>query len=327
MPRLDRAISRPALALAALGCLLALVVGLAASRRAQTAVEGSLSGALEVTAGNDRAGGGIAPCPAFTFTELAVAHELLEPLQNPATGRRYRVAELAVEWSVNGRLAHSGETLKPEFTHRGDEVHVAVRGKEDSSGEPLAEAATRIVNSPPRILSVVVRRSRQDPTVAEARVQATDPDGDPLKLRYEWSVDGQIDPDLKGSAFPLHTLTRGQELVVAVTGSDGQSSSIAIASDPLSYANHPPRFGTTITARRNREMDGSWRLVCPVEVMDPDGDEVRVELVGDADGVRWDDEAQALVWLSPTDGKSRSVTLRATDDSNESTERDFMLRL
>jgi hypothetical protein len=102
-------------------------------------------------------------------------------------------------WTVNGRQAHEDRAvLATDTLRRGDTVQlevVATDGIEDS--EPLNSPRLRVLNAPPRIVSLPAEPSN-DETV-RYQVRAEDPDGDDLQFHLEQAPEGMRIDALTGA--------------------------------------------------------------------------------------------------------------------------------
>ncbi len=99
------------------------------------------------------------------------------------------------------------------------------------SGAPMArsDAAARqerAENQPPQLERVVLHPPRPLPgNTIEARIEASDPDGDPIRLELEWRQNGRvISSGAKAAVTPEH-LKKNDEIELRVTASDGRDES------------------------------------------------------------------------------------------------------
>ena len=91
-------------------------------------------------------------------------------------------------------------------------------------------------NQPPAVERVSLEPQEPLPgSEVRATVKATDPDGDPVTLRYEWRLDGErLRSD--GPAVRLEYATRGQELEVRVRVHEpGQEDDVAQVEQPFTH--------------------------------------------------------------------------------------------
>jgi hypothetical protein len=136
-------------------------------------------------------------------------------------------------------------------------------------GPPAAEAA-RAGNARPVLHAVSLDPSA--PVSGErvrAVVDASDPDGDPLRLGFRWRLDGQRS-DAGGPAFDLPERARGLRLEVQVVATDGK-----LESEPAGAAawveNQPPVIESLVIEPAT-EITVERELVASAFAVDPDGD-------------------------------------------------------
>ena len=59
----------------------------------------------------------------------------------------------------------------------------------------------------------------------EARVEASDPDGDPIRVELEWRQGGRVIAKGPRTTLEPERLVKGEELLVIATASDGRDTS------------------------------------------------------------------------------------------------------
>jgi hypothetical protein len=149
---------------------------------------------------------------------------------------------------------------------------------------PAAPAApARAGNTAPVLRGVALRPAA--PVAGErvrAIVDASDPDGDPLRLGFRWRLDGERS-DVGGPAFDLPQRARGKRLEVKVVATDGR-----LESEPAEAAawveNQAPVI-ESLVIEPAAEITVEEELVASAVAVDPDGDPVEVAytwLVNDA---------------------------------------------
>jgi len=127
-------------------------------------------------------------------------------------------------------------------------------------------------NTPPQIASVSFEPSAPSfGTPVRAVVDVSDPDGDPVKASYAWTLNGQpVGGDLP--KLVLQEGSTGQELAVRVVVSDGRSESEAMIAR-VQLANHPPRI-ERLHVKSALEITAGHLIEVEAEVSDEDGDRV-----------------------------------------------------
>ena len=154
---------------------------------------------------------------------------------------------------------------------------VASRGEETTTP---ATATLRIRNSAP---DATVTLSPDAPTAEDAitaTVDATDADGDPIDLRYRWTVGGILTA-VTGDTLPPGSTAKGMLVSVEVTPTDGDDEG-AKATVSLTIANGAPRITATSLLPVN-PLTGT-PLVGTVTRSDPDGDPLTLTFTWYVDG-------------------------------------------
>ena len=187
--------------------------------------------------------------------------------------------------------------------------------KPEPSGAPMGGASTSKAaggeNHAP-----VIERVRLEPEVpipgghVRALVQASDPDGGSLRLRYAWTLDGAP----VGSDAPELTLERGRkgaELALSVIGSDGSAES-APGHARTELGNRPPLLtGVLLEPAEGLQVGGIVKAV--PEAQDPDDDPLRYEVEWRVNGTPFHENGLALDTRSLHRGDQIQVEVRATD--------------
>jgi len=98
-------------------------------------------------------------------------------------------------------------------------------GPEQRSMVPAGPAAKKGENRAPVLSDLRLEPLQPAPGESVvARAVARDPDGEPVELRYRWTVNGRAQA-LSGSTLPASSVTRDARIEVAVVASDGQLES------------------------------------------------------------------------------------------------------
>ena len=184
----------------------------------------------------------------------------------------------------------------------------------NDSGE--RQAPRRIGNLPPTIVDVSFEPARPGAGQAvRAVVEAGDPEGDPLRLSYAWSVNGE--PVARsGDTARLSDTRRGDRIEVSVQASDGDATSSSFEAS-THVANRPPRL-------RGIQVEPGGRITAggDVEVtadgVDPDGDAVSYRYTWWINGVVADEEGPTLSTRALRRGDTLRVSVVATDGQDES---------
>jgi hypothetical protein len=146
------------------------------------------------------------------------------------------------------------------------------------SGRSMAAAVEleeRPDNRPPRIAAVTLVPNAPRPgDPIDATVDAQDPDGDGVRLEFEWRVNGKV---LRGERRPrlkVSDLQKGDRIELHVVASDGRLESSPFVKR-IRVGNQPPRLQGIAFA------GGDWRAGDSIDASpvasDPDGDELRFD--------------------------------------------------
>ena len=163
-----------------------------------------------------------------------------------------------------------------------------------------------IRNSPPEISTVKFMPELFKPgDMLYADVTTSDPDGDPVTVSYEWTVDDQ--PAGKDQRIGV-SLKRGNKIVLTVTPYDGidYGVPVVVASE---ISNTPP----VIVAHTDFSFDGKTYSY-QVKASDPDGDQLTYTLGAALQGMKIDQSTGLLTWIVPPDFKGvQPVTFIVND--------------
>jgi len=217
--------------------------------------------------------------------------------------RRIARAALGAAWLV---LACGGEDPEPSGAPLARETAES-REERAENGVPVVE---RLVLHPPAPLP-----GQQ----IEARIDAYDPDGDPIRLELEWRHEGRVIASGARSTVAPDGLAKGDEVAVFVTATDGRDTSEPLRAS-VTVGNTDPLVRAFYLAPDGEIAPGQEVTGAP-QAFDPDGDALAYEFewilngerVRGADAATFDttklkrgDRLQARVRV--TDGEAWSPT-------------------
>jgi len=201
-------------------------------------------------------------------------------------------------------------------------------GTERVEPESAPQLAADPDNAPPVVESVHVEPQEPVPgDTLTATAVAVDPDGDPLRLFYSWSVNGQVMDVGSSAAFKPGKLGSGDRIMVEVVASDGRNES-----EPLRVSvgagNRAPFIRSAAVDPADDAKPGDT-LRALVDAEDPDGDPLRLEYTwlvngssrGNAEsfetkGLRRGDEVQVKVVVGDGRERSPAVTSEVVELAN-----------
>jgi hypothetical protein len=197
-----------------------------------------------------------------------------------------------VVWKVNGTPVSSADPhaldLGEHLVSRGDTVQaIAYIG-----GAEIASALMYISNNPPRITGYFFN----DPGEASGNftidVQTEDPDGDPVTLEYQWTVNGIL---MGTGRMADLSPSPEDEIEVVVRAYDGEDYSEEIR-EKFTLLNRPPRFERV----KDYFMVGST-YIYNASATDPDMEPVIFSLVNAPAGMNIDPASGQVRWDLPPD--------------------------
>jgi hypothetical protein len=183
--------------------------------------------------------------------------------------------------------------------------------------EPRAAARPEAANAPPRVLAVRLEPSHPVPgDTVHAEVRAEDPDGDAIRLRFTWLLDG-VRANQPGDSFPLIGVHRGTRLDVVVVATDGRAESEPGRAS-VEVENRPPRV-TALSLLPEGSVPRGRELAAVVEIEDADGDDVAVRYTWLVNGrpVAHEGPSFATAALARGDRVELRVVARDEDDAGE----------
>lgn len=182
--------------------------------------------------------------------------------------------------------------------------------------EPVATVpAARGGEAPPMLEYVGIEPSQPLPSSrVTASVQSRDADGDAIRYRYEWRLNGETIGDTETAV--LSGAVKGDRIELVVIGNDGRHDS-APRSATSTVANGAPRLYTVKLEAPDGVRVGKTLVATP-DAQDPDDDRlsfryrwlVNGEQRGDdsasfsLEGLRRGDEVSVLVWAEDGDDRS-----------------------
>jgi len=209
-----------------------------------------------------------------------------------------------MEWTVNGASVSDGMTtsFKASEAKRGDIVQASITGPDFK----VLSNTVELGNSPPEITAVKFMPEIFRPgDTLNAEVAASDPDGDPVTVSYEWTVDGQPAGREQRIGAPLK---RGSKIVFKATPFDGMDYGTPYVIESI-VANTPP----VIEGHTESSFDGTT-YTYQVKASDADGDQLTYSLGASLPGMTINASTGLLTWIVPPEFKGvQPVTIVVND--------------
>lgn len=198
-------------------------------------------------------------------------------------------------WVVNGHPLEGqiGPLLPPQLLKRGDKISAEILPDDGKAkGATYRTQVVTVANTPPIISSLSVSPQPGVPgDKLEARVEATDPDADPMHIVYRWWRNGSVlkegeEPSLDTSGF-----SNTDQVAVEVIAQDQKSAGKSVKSGMLLASNSPP----TITSTPAVPTAGT-QFDYRVKAVDPEGDQLIYRLETAPAGMVIDEETGHICW-------------------------------
>jgi hypothetical protein len=221
------------------------------------------------------------------------------------TDREFR----SVRWLVSGREYSGRERLDPEIFHKGDRIRAG--GTIRIGGEEISFETLEVVagNTPPEIGDVRLEpKALTTGGTVKAVAAGTDPDGDPVRMRFTWFVDDKEVPG-EGEQMVLSGVKKGSWIHVRVSTHDGTAEGSWKYSPKYLVVNSLP----VVKSRPPEEIPPDRRFSYRIEAEDPDGDPLSYDLVKSPPGMVL--SGSTLEWEVPEDvfGKTLEVVVAISD--------------
>jgi len=186
-----------------------------------------------------------------------------------------------------------------------------------------AESKTLSSNHPPVVHAVTIQPVPfilTGPIVAH--VEAQDVDRNPLRFRYQWSINGEVVPGQDGEQLSAALLKRGDRVSVQAWPHDGIVEGESMTSQPAVVGNSPPVGAIEV---RPAYVFPGTPVQIQANISDPDGDSVHVvyrwwkndKLIHDGDEAEFDTSGfvrgdTLRVEAVPSDGTVMGATIRSS---------------
>jgi hypothetical protein len=145
-------------------------------------------------------------------------------------------------------------------------------------GEKETEEKPRAKNHPPVVKEIrIVPELPSCKSTLQAVVKAGDIDDDRVEYAYQWEVNGNPVPDGDGPRLSPGPFSRGNEVVVWVTPSDGKVDGESRSSAPIEIMNSPPVIEELVISPQPAFPGNA--LEARVVASDADEDEVSLQYV------------------------------------------------
>jgi hypothetical protein len=147
------------------------------------------------------------------------------------------------------------------------------RRAEERGGDNQAPVLERVVLNPPKPLPG---------QTIEARIDVSDPDGDPIRLSLEWRRNGQLIAKGRDTRVTLDGVAKGDRIELIATASDGRDESEPVHAS-ATVGNRAPLI-TSLALAPDGEVRPGQEVTAVPQALDPDGDALEFEFEWLLDG-------------------------------------------
>ena len=251
-----------------------------------------------------------------------ITHAEILP-QNPTLGSRIHLRiqagdregdniTYAVNWILNERMIGTGFDIYPTEAEKGDHIYAEITPSDGRlTGETVRTSIVTIANSTPKIMSARITPDAILPSTGELTVigDAIDLDGDSLRYFCSWTLDNKKMTSDSSTTLQLENLglKKGSVITTELYAFDSTAVSQPYTLE-ITVVNSPPILRPGWDSIPYEPDSIYYRL----PIIDPDGDEVRFEILEAPNGIRID-STQGIVYGSVADTLAFEIVVRATD--------------
>lgn len=181
-----------------------------------------------------------------------------------------------ISWLLDGlETGVGGESFPADRLRRGALVTARVVPSDGDSAGPAGVAQARVGDTPPGPVQIALdpqAPARTDAIRARVEAPAVDPDGDALRYRYAWSVDGRpLNLPGSTSVLPAGLFRKHEKVQVEVRAFDGQLAGPPARAEVVARNSLPTAPAVEIRPARPRRGE-PLRAVVRAPAGDADGD-------------------------------------------------------
>lgn len=220
--------------------------------------------------------------------------------------------DVAFVWRLNGeRLPANTDRIVLSEAKKGDILEVTVTAGDGRSVSKPASVSFTLRNRAPRIekLTWVPDDDTAPGGKLALAVVVHDPDGDDVKVRFAWRLNGRILTD-SGPELTSRRLRRGDRVRASVVPSDAEDEGESVAAREITISNATPAI---VSEPTGPDADGVFRYQVAAE--DPDGDRfLRFALGQGPEGMTVDERSGLVVWKPRQEQQgSHAIEIRVQD--------------
>jgi hypothetical protein len=201
----------------------------------------------------------------------------------------------AYKWVVNGHPleGQTGALLPPQLLKQGDKVIVEVLPDDGKAkGAIYRSPAMTVMNTPPIISSLSVSPQPGVPgDQLEVKVEATDPDADPIHIVFRWWRNGVVVKEGEEPTLDTNGFSNTDQVIVEAIARDRKTAGKAMKSGKLLTSNSRPSITSTPTVP-----SAGTQFEYRVQAVDPEGDPLSYRLETAPAGMVIDETTGHIRW-------------------------------
>ncbi|MDH4302815.1 MAG: Ig domain-containing protein [Nitrospira sp.] len=201
----------------------------------------------------------------------------------------------AYKWVVNGHPleGQTGALLPPQLLKQGDKVSVEILPDDGKAkGAIYRSPAVTVLNTPPIISSLLVSPQPGVPgDQLEAKIEATDPDADPIHIVFRWWRNGAVVKEGEEPTLDTNGFSNTDQVVVEAIARDQKAAGKSMKSGRLFTSNSRPAITSTPTVP-----SAGTPFEYRVQAVDPEGDQLSYRLETAPAGMVIDETTGHIRW-------------------------------
>lgn len=230
-----------------------------------------------------------------TITPVPLTLDSPISVQVTADDRDRDTLSFSYQWVVNGHPVEgqTGPLLQPQLLKQGDNVSLEILPDDGKvKGAIYRSQVVTVVNTPPIISSLSVSPQPGVPgDKLEARIEATDPDADPIHVMFRWLRNGVVVKEGEEPTLDTDGFSNTDQVTVEVIARDQRAAGKSVKSGRLLTSNSRPAITSTPTVP-----SAGTQFEYRVTAVDPDGDQLSYRLKTAPAGMVIDEATGHIRW-------------------------------
>lgn len=228
---------------------------------------------------------------------------------------------ITYQWQKNNQIIsnETSSTLSNLNFIKGDKISVSAAAPD---GKTLRSELITILNAPPEIVLAKIQPEKPNKKdTVKITVEAKDPDGDSVAIKYKWKRNNKDIPNAEGQTLSLSNFSKKDVITVDIMPFDGEAEGQGRIGR-IEIFNSPPVITSTPS-----QISGS-AYSYQVIAQDPDGDKISYTLSRGPSGMSIDSNTGMLKWtFTEKDSGDHSIEIKASDPDGAESVQKFNLTI